>query len=162
MTFSSDLGSAVDRDLLMRGFHTTATIGCFASGAVAAKLLPIEQASGGKCAVPVRAPECGSSGSSAQWRKREIFPGGKSRAKRGIGRIAGAEKGADGPESVFEGEKGFFKAFPESRATVTPFAGILGRSSASPAFISKNTRPASTSFGAGCTIGNRCQACSIP
>ena len=33
------LGSAINPDLLLRGFHTTATIGCFASGAVAAKLL---------------------------------------------------------------------------------------------------------------------------
>ena len=33
------LGSAINPDLLLRGFHTTSTIGCFSSGAVAAKLL---------------------------------------------------------------------------------------------------------------------------
>ena len=104
------LGSAINPDLLLRGFHTTATIGCFASGAVAAKLLRLSRPqtenalslSGLQSAGLLEVLHSGESGKS--------FQVGKA-AQSGV--LAGllAQQGADGPESVFEGEKGFFKAF---------------------------------------------------
>jgi 2-methylcitrate dehydratase PrpD len=104
------LGSALNPDLLLRGFHTTATIGCIASGAVAAKLLNLNRAqtenalslSGLQSAGLLEVLHSGESGKS--------FQVGKA-AQSGI--LAGlmAKHGADGPESIFEGEKGFFKAF---------------------------------------------------
>jgi 2-methylcitrate dehydratase PrpD len=104
------LGSALNPDLLLRGFHTTATVGCFSSGAVAAKLLKLSRLqtenalslSGLQSAGLLEVLHSGESGKS--------FQVGKA-AQSGI--IAGllAQQGADGPESVFEGEKGFFKAF---------------------------------------------------
>lgn len=104
------LGSAINPELLLRGFHTTSTIGCFSSGAVAAKLLKLsrlqaEQAlslSGLQSAGLLEVLHSGESGKS--------FQVGKA-AQSGV--LAGlmAQQGADGPERIFEGEKGFFKAF---------------------------------------------------
>ena len=104
------LGSAINPDLLLRGFHTTSTIGCFSSGAVAAKLLKLSRPqtenalslSGLQSAGLLEVLHSGESGKS--------FQVGKA-AQGGV--LAGllAQQGADGPESVFEGEKGFFKAF---------------------------------------------------
>jgi 2-methylcitrate dehydratase PrpD len=104
------LGSAINPDLLLRGFHTTSIIGCFSSGAVAAKLLKLSRPqtenalslSGLQSAGLLEVLHSGESGKS--------FQVGKA-AQSGV--LAGllAQQGADGPESVFEGEKGFFKAF---------------------------------------------------
>jgi len=104
------LGSAINPDLLLRGFHTTATIGCFSSGAVAAKLLKLSRPQtenalslcGLQSAGLLEVLHSGESGKS--------FQVGKA-AQSGV--LAGlmAQHGADGPESVFEGGKGFFKAF---------------------------------------------------
>ena len=104
------LGSAINPDLLLRGFHTTSTIGCFASGAVAAKLLKLSRPqtenalslSGLQSAGLLEVLHSGESGKS--------FQVGKA-AQSGV--LAGllAQQGADGPERLFEAEKGFFKAF---------------------------------------------------
>lgn len=104
------LGSAANPDLLLRGFHTTSTIGCFSSCAVAAKLLDlnrlqIENAlslSGLQSAGLLEVLHSGESGKS--------FQVGKA-AQSGVLAALLAQQGADGPEGVFEGEKGFFKAF---------------------------------------------------
>jgi 2-methylcitrate dehydratase PrpD len=131
------LGSAINPDLLLRGFHTTSTIGCFSSGAVTARLLKLSRPqtenalslSGLQSAGLLEVLHSGESGKS--------FQVGKA-AQSGI--LAGlmAKHGADGPESIFEGEKGFFKAFAGSRATIKPSAGILGKTSICPTFISKH------------------------
>jgi 2-methylcitrate dehydratase PrpD len=104
------VGTAINPDLLLRGFHTTATVGCFSSGAVAAKLLKLNRAqtenalslSGLQSGGLLEVLHSGESGKS--------FQVGKA-AQSGV--LAGlmAQQGADGPERVFEGEKGFFKAF---------------------------------------------------
>jgi 2-methylcitrate dehydratase PrpD len=104
------LGSAINPDLLLRGFHTTATVGCFSSGAVASKLLKLSRPQtenalslcGLQSAGLLEVLHSGESGKS--------FQVGKA-AQSGV--LAGllAQQGADGPECVFEGEKGFFKAF---------------------------------------------------
>ncbi len=104
------LGSAINPDLLLRGFHTTATIGCFSSGAAAAKLLKLSRPqtenalslSGLQSAGLLEVLHSGESGKS--------FQVGKT-AQSGV--LAGllAEQGADGPVEVFEGGKGFFRAF---------------------------------------------------
>jgi 2-methylcitrate dehydratase PrpD len=120
------LGSAINPDLLLRGFHTTATIGCFASGAVAAKLLKLSRPqtenalslSGIQSAGLLEVLHSGESGKS--------FQVGKA-AQSGV--LAGllAQQGADGPESVFEGEKGFFKAFAGKPCDIQSICKNLGK-----------------------------------
>ena len=104
------LGTAANPDLLLRGFHTTATIGAFASAAVASKLLGLKEVqtenalslAGLQSAGLLEALSSGESGKS--------FQVGKA-SQSGV--IAGlmAQAGADGPVDIFEGAKGFFRAF---------------------------------------------------
>jgi 2-methylcitrate dehydratase PrpD len=104
------LGTAANPDLLLRGFHTTATIGAFASAAAVSKLLglndiQIENAlslAGLQCAGLLEALSSGESGKS--------FQVGKAAQSGVLGGLM-AQKGADGPVDIFEGEKGFFRAF---------------------------------------------------
>ena len=104
------LGSVINPDLLFRGFHTTATIGPFASAAVSAKLLglnsdQIENAlalAGLQSAGLLEALTSGEMGKSYQVGKA---------AQNGVLAALLAQRGADGPVQVFEGEKGFFRAF---------------------------------------------------
>jgi 2-methylcitrate dehydratase PrpD len=120
------LGSAINPDLLLRGFHTTATIGCFSSGAVAAKLLKLSRPqtenalslSAIQGAGLLEVLHSGESGKS--------FQVGKA-AQSGV--LAGllAQQGADGPESVFEGEKGFFKAFAGKPCDIRSICKNLGK-----------------------------------
>jgi len=120
------IGTAVNPELLLRGFHTTATIGCFSSGAVAAKLLRLSRPqtenalslSGLQSAGLLEVLHSGESGKS--------FQVGKA-AQSGV--LAGlmAQQGADGPEGVFEGEKGFFKAFAGKPCDSRSICRNLGR-----------------------------------
>ncbi len=104
------LGSALNPDLLRRGFHTTATLGAVCAGAAAAKLLRLtgtqtEQALALSALQSAGLLETLSSGESGK-----SFQVGKA-AQSGVLAARMAQRGADGPERVFEGEKGFFKAF---------------------------------------------------
>lgn len=104
------LGMAANPDLLLRGFHTTATVGCFASAAAAAKLLALDRPQTAnalalaalQCAGLLEVLHSGESGKS--------FQVGKT-AQSGVLAALMAQQGADGPEGVFEAEKGFFRAF---------------------------------------------------
>ena len=120
------LGSVINPELLLRGFHTTSTIGCFSSGAVAAKLLKLDRPqtenalslSGIQSAGLLEVLHSGESGKS--------FQVGKA-AQSGV--LAGllARHGVDGPESVFEGEKGFFKAFAGKPCDSSAICKNLGK-----------------------------------
>jgi 2-methylcitrate dehydratase PrpD len=110
-------GSALNPELLQRGFHTTATIGSIASSAAAAKLLRLtgsqtEQALALAALQSAGLLEVLTSGESGK-----SFQVGKA-AQSGLLAAWMARQGADGPERVFEGEKGFFKAF--SGKTIDP------------------------------------------
>ncbi|MFC1798196.1 MmgE/PrpD family protein [Thermodesulfobacteriota bacterium] len=104
------LGSAANPDLLLKGFHTTATIGTFASAVVASKLLGLNNIqtenalalAGLQSAGLLEALSSGESGKS--------FQVGKA-SQSGVMSGLMAQKGADGPVDIFEGEKGFCRAF---------------------------------------------------
>lgn len=104
------LGSAINPELLTRGFHTTATIGTFAAAAVAAKLLGLDlpqtenalALSGLQSAGLLEALSSGETGKS--------FQVGKA-AQSGVFAALLAQQGASGPDLIFEGDKGFFRAF---------------------------------------------------
>ena len=104
------LGTAANPDLLLRGFHTTATVGTFASVAAASKLLglnhsQIENAlslAGLQSAGLLEALSSGEAGKS--------FQVGKT-SQSGVLAALLAQRGADGPVDIFEGDKGFFRAF---------------------------------------------------
>jgi 2-methylcitrate dehydratase PrpD len=120
------LGRAANPELLTRGFHTTATIGCLASGAAAAKLLglsppQVENAlslAGLQCAGLLEVLHSGESGKS--------FQVGKA-AQSGVLAALMAQHGADGPEMVFESPKGIFPALAGKPCDGPAIARDLGR-----------------------------------
>ena len=120
------LGAAANPDLLMRGFHTTATIGPFASAAAVSKLLGLNDLqtenalslAGLQSAGLLEALSSGESGKS--------FQVGKA-SQSGILAGMAAQKGADGPMDIFEGEKGFFKAFAGKTCDSQAICGDFGQ-----------------------------------
>ena len=106
------LGTYVNPNLLLNGFHTTSVIGTLTSAAVSSKLLglSIEETENAFSLAALQssglleALACGETGKALQ----------VSRAVNG-GVLSSllAQKGADGPELIFEGEKGFFQAFAD-------------------------------------------------
>ena len=130
------LGSALNPDLLQRGFHTTATVGSIASGAAAAKLLRLtgpqtEQALALAALQSAGLLEVLTSGESGK-----SFQVGKA-AQSGILAAFMAQRGADGPERVFEGEKGFFKAFAGKAVDADALRRAFGRDFGIPAVYFK-------------------------
>ncbi len=120
------LGSALNPDLLQRGFHTTATVGSIASGAAAAKTLRLtgpqaEQALALAAVQSAGLLEVLTSGESGK-----SFQVGRA-AQSGILAAFMARAGADGPERVFEGEKGFFKAFSGKAVDAEALCSGFGR-----------------------------------
>ena len=120
------LGTAANPDLLMRGFHTTATIGTFASAAVASKLLGLKNTqtenalalAGLQSAGLLEALSSGESGKS--------FQVGKA-SQSGIMAGLMAQRGADGPVDIFEGEKGFLRSFTGKECESRVICRDLGR-----------------------------------
>jgi 2-methylcitrate dehydratase PrpD len=104
------LGSTANPDLLLRGFHTTATIGAFASAAVAVKLLGLNDVQTENALALAGLQSAGLLEALSSGEAGKSFQVGKT-SQSGV--LAGlmAQKGADGPVDIFEGEKGFFRAF---------------------------------------------------
>lgn len=104
------LGRSINPSLLSRGFHTTATVGTFAAAAVAAKCLGLSVAqtenalslAGLQSAGLLEALSSGETGKS--------FQVGRA-VQGGIVAALMAAAGADGPVQIFEGAKGFCRAF---------------------------------------------------
>lgn len=120
------IGSALNPELLQRGFHTTATVGSIASAAAASKLLALtgrqtEQALALAALQSAGLLEVLTSGESGK-----SFQVGKA-AQSGILAALMARSGADGPERVFEGEKGFFNAFSGKAIDPEALCSGIGR-----------------------------------
>ena len=104
------LGAALNPDLLQRGFHTTATIGAICSGAAAAKLLRLSGAQTEQALALSALQSAGLLETLTSGESGKSFQVGKA-AQSGVLAARMAQRGADGPERVFEGDKGLFKAF---------------------------------------------------
>ena len=105
------LGRAANPDLLQRGFHTTATIGTFAQIENAFSLAGLQSAG------LLEALSSGEMGKS--------FQVGRA-VQGGVQAAMLAQKGADGPAKIFEGDKGFFKAFSGKQCDTETIYGDLG------------------------------------
>ena len=104
------LGTAINPELLMRGFHTTATIGTFASAAVAAKLLGLSPLQTENALALAGLQSAGLLEALSSGETGKSFQVGKA-AQSGVMAALLAQQGADGPDLIFEGDKGFFRAF---------------------------------------------------
>lgn len=104
------LGTAINPELLTRGFHTTATIGTFASAAVAAKLLRLSAPQTENALALAGLQSAGLLEALSSGETGKSFQVGKA-AQGGVMAALLAQQGADGPDLIFEGDKGFFRAF---------------------------------------------------
>lgn len=104
------LGIFINPEHLMRGFHTTATVGAFASAVVAAKILGLSRSqtengfslAGLQSAGLMEVLTTGQMGKS--------FQVGRA-AQNGAWAAYGAKLGMEGPERILEGEGGFLRAY---------------------------------------------------
>jgi len=106
------IATAINPSHLQRGFHTTGTVGPFGAAAACSKLLELS-----KKEVENALSIAGLQGAgllealtSGQMMK-SLHPG--KAAQAGVLSSLLAQKGAEGPELIFEGEKGFFRAFSD-------------------------------------------------
>jgi 2-methylcitrate dehydratase PrpD len=104
------VGMAVFPSHRFRGFHPTATIGTFGAAAAGGKLLKLDEAHLTHC--------LGLAGTQASGLNEWLYSGDMSKrihagkaAMNGILAALLADKGLTGPEAVFEGTDGFFKAY---------------------------------------------------
>jgi 2-methylcitrate dehydratase PrpD len=120
------LGSALNPDLLQRGFHTTATVGSIAAGAAAARLLRLSGPQTEQALALAALQSAGLLETLTSGESGKSFQVGKA-AQSGILAARMAQHGADGPELVFEGDKGFFKAFAGKTPDPDALCASLGR-----------------------------------
>ena len=107
------IGTAVNPSHLMRGFHTTGTVGPFGAAAACCKLLHLKQKeirnalaiAGLQGAGLLEVTESGHM-------MKPLHAGNAARA--GVIASLLAKQGAEGPDLILEGKKGFFKAFSDA------------------------------------------------
>ncbi|MFH0843879.1 MAG: MmgE/PrpD family protein [Pseudomonadota bacterium] len=108
------IAKTVNPSHLWRGFHTTGTVGPFGSAAACSKLLDL-----GEKEIKNAMAIAGLQGAgllevtkSGQMIK-PLHPG--KAAQAGVLASLLAKKGAEGPDFILEGEKGFFRAFSDTK-----------------------------------------------
>jgi 2-methylcitrate dehydratase PrpD len=104
------LGTFVNPGHLKRGFHTTATVGTFASAAVAAKILRLSHAQTEDCFSLAALQSAGLLEVLTSGQMGKSFQVGRS-AQNGVWAACGAKSGIEGPERILEGEDGFLHAY---------------------------------------------------
>jgi 2-methylcitrate dehydratase PrpD len=115
------IATGINPSHLKRGFHTTGTVGPLAAAASCSKLLGLN-----KREIASALAIAGLQGAGLL----EVLTSGQMMKPLHAGRAAQAglmaallaQKGAEGPEMLFEGEKGFFRAFSDAGAM-----GDIGR-----------------------------------
>ena len=108
---------------LQRGFHTTANVGAFGAAAACSKILGLNKAQV-ENALSI-AGLCGGGLLEVLTSGQMMKPFQTARAAQaGLMAALLAEQGARGPELVFEGEKGFFRAYADKGITGDDFEGL--------------------------------------
>ena len=106
------LGTAINPDHLSKGFHTTATIGTFAAATAAAKILCLSQSQIEHSLALAGLQSAGLLEALVSGQMSKSFQVGKA-AQAGVLAACLAKEGAQGPNLIFEGQKGVFKAFSD-------------------------------------------------
>jgi 2-methylcitrate dehydratase PrpD len=104
------IASSINPHHAQQGFHTTGTVGTFGAVAACSKLLRLDRKHVGNALAIAGLQGAGllEVAASGQMMK-PLHPGRASQA--GVLAALLAKEGAEGPDLIFEGEKGFFRAF---------------------------------------------------
>jgi 2-methylcitrate dehydratase PrpD len=119
------LGTAINPDHLSKGFHTTATIGTFAAAAAAAKILCLSQSQIEHSLALAGLQSAGLLEALVSGQMSKSFQVGKA-AQAGVLAACLAKEGAQGPNLIFEGQKGVFKAFSDKPCEPDHFFDTTG------------------------------------
>jgi 2-methylcitrate dehydratase PrpD len=106
------VASAINPTHLGRGFHTTGTVGPFAAAAACSKLLKLNEEEVGNALAISGLQGAGLLEVAASGQMIKPLQPGRA-AQGGVLACLLAKEGAQGPDLIFEGEKGFFKAFSQ-------------------------------------------------
>jgi 2-methylcitrate dehydratase PrpD len=106
------LGTFINPGHLKRGFHTTATVGAFASAAVAAKILQLSQAQAENCFSLAGLQSAGLMEVLTSGQMGKSFQVGRA-AQNGVWAAVAAKLGIEGPELAMEGADGFLNAYAD-------------------------------------------------
>jgi len=105
-------GTAVNPSHLKRGFHTTGTVGAFAAAGACAKLLGLSKEETENALAIAGLQSAGLLEALVSGQMMKALHPGKA-AQAGVMAAVLAQRGAVGPELIFEGDKGFFRAFSD-------------------------------------------------
>lgn len=106
------LGTFINPGHLKRGFHTTATVGVFASAAVAAKILQLSHSQTEHCFSLAGLQSAGLLEALTSGHMGKSFQVGRA-AQNGVWAAFAAKLGMEGPERIIEGEDGFLHAYSD-------------------------------------------------
>jgi 2-methylcitrate dehydratase PrpD len=113
----------INPEHLQRGFHTTANVGAFGAAAACSKILELNKAQV-ENALSI-AGLCGGGLLEVLTSGQMMKPFQTARAAQaGLMAAMMAKQGARGPELVFEGEKGFFRAYADKDVKREDFEGL--------------------------------------
>jgi len=121
----SRLGTALNPGHLSKGFHTTATIGSFAAAAAAAKILCLSEKQMEHSLALAGLQSAGLLEALVSGQMSKSFQVGKA-SQAGVLAACLAKEGAQGPNLIFEGQKGFFNAFSDKPCELDPFFDHAG------------------------------------
>lgn len=104
------LGAFINPGHLKRGFHSTATVGVFASAAVAAKILQLSHSQTENCFSLAGLQSAGLLEALTSGHMGKSFQVGRA-AQNGVWAAFAAKLGMEGPEQIIEGNDGFLHAY---------------------------------------------------
>lgn len=107
------IAKAMNPAHLRRGFHTTGTVGPFGAAAACSKLLRLDRAKVGNALSIAGLQGAGLLEVMASGQMMKPLHPGKA-AQAGVLAALLAQLDAEGPEKIFEGDKGFFKAVSDA------------------------------------------------
>jgi 2-methylcitrate dehydratase PrpD len=106
------LGTLINPGHLLKGFHTTATIGPFAAAAACSRIMGLDAQSTAQALSLAGLQSAGLLEALTSGQMSKPFQVGKA-VQSGVLAALLASRGAEGPLEVFEGQKGFFAAFTD-------------------------------------------------
>ena len=107
------IAKAINPSHFNRGFHTTGTVGPFATAAACAKILGLKKREVENALAIAGLQGSGLMEVTLTGQMMKPLQSGKA-LEAGVLATLLAEKGAEGPDLIFEGENGFFSAFSDS------------------------------------------------
>lgn len=106
------IARAINPSHLQRGFHTTGTVGPFGAAAACSKLLRLDVQKVRNALAIAGLQGAGLLEVLASGQMMKPLQPGRA-AQAGVLAAFMAQMGAEGPEEIFEGEKGYFRAFSD-------------------------------------------------